>query len=108
LRCEYLAVSMERVAELRQVRARLADGERAALADMRQAFHRLAGSGGSYGFPLVSSSSREGERLVETLIVDGTAPAAADFDALDACVDRIAAAFDEARRLLDGDSDATT
>ena len=108
LRREYLADSVERVAELRQVRARLADGERAALAEMRQSFHRLAGSGGSYGFPLVSSNSREGERLVEKLIAGGTAPETADCDALDACIDRIAAAFDEARRQLDGDGAATT
>jgi chemotaxis protein histidine kinase CheA len=104
LRREYLSDSAQRVAELRQVRARLAGGEQAALAAMRQAFHRLAGSGGSYGFPLVSSNGREGERLVQTLIDAGATPGAAACDALDACIDRIVAAFEEARRQLDGEA----
>jgi len=107
LRREYLSDSAERVAELRQVRARLAGGEHAALAAMRQAFHRLAGSGGSYGFPLVSSNSREGERLVQTLIDAGATPGAATCAALDACIDGVAAAFEDARRQLDRDTAAT-
>ena len=108
LRREYLADSVQRVDELRQVCTRLQDGQRAALVDLRQSFHRLAGSGGSYGFPLVSSSSREGEQLVQALIADGRAPGAADFSALDACIGRIASVFDEARRQVDSDGAATT
>lgn len=102
LRREYLADSVQRVAELRQVRARLADGGPAVLAQLRQSFHRLAGSGGSYGFPLVSSAGREGERLAEALISGGAAPEAGAIDSIDACIERIAAAFDEARRQLEG------
>jgi hypothetical protein len=101
LRLEYLTSSLQRVDELRQVRARLEEGEVAALKDLRQAFHRLAGSGGSYGFPLVSSSSREGEQLASALIGDGRLPEAADLSALDACISRIAEAFDQARRQID-------
>jgi chemotaxis protein histidine kinase CheA len=107
LRREYLADSAQRVTELRQGRARLAEGERAALPDLRQAFHRLAGSGGSYGFPLVSICSREGEQLVQALIAAGKTAEAADFRALDVCIERIAAAFEEARRHLDGADGAT-
>lgn len=108
LRRDYLADSAQRVTELRQGRARLAAGEHTALPDLRQAFHRLAGSGGSYGYPQVSRSSREGEQLVQALIAGGRAPAAADLDAIDACIDRIASAFDEAGGELDAGGASTT
>jgi hypothetical protein len=108
LRRDYLADSMQRVTELRQGRDRLAEGERTALPELRQAFHRLAGSGGSYGYPLVSSSGREGEQLVQALIAGGRSPETADLAAIDACVDRIAAAFAEARRHLDAEGPTPT
>jgi hypothetical protein len=103
LRREYLADSTQRVEELREIRSRLARGERDALAKFRQAFHRLAGSGGSYGFPLVSTRSREGERLAQRLEATGAAVASADLAAFDACIDGVAAAFAEALRTLDTD-----
>jgi chemotaxis protein histidine kinase CheA len=98
LRREYLADSVQRVAELREGRARLPEEPRTVLPQLRQAFHRLAGSGGSYGFPAVSRSSREGEQLVQGFLSAGTTPQPADLSAIDACIERIAAAFDEARR----------
>jgi hypothetical protein len=55
----------------------------------------------------VSSNSREGERLVQTLIDTGASPGAAACAALDACIDGVAAAFEDARRQLDGDTAAT-
>ncbi len=107
LRREYLADSALRVEELQGIRARLAAGEPAALAELRQGFHRLAGSGGSYGFPHVSSSAREGEQLTQGLLEGDRTPAAADLAALEACIERIGIAFEEAKRRLDGGPAAT-
>jgi len=96
LRREYLADSAQRVGELRTLFARVLAGERAALPDLRQAFHRLAGSGGSYGFPAVSARSREGERLVSRLAAEEGTIAAADLDSLRSSLDGVARAFAEA------------
>lgn len=96
LRREYLADAPKRVAELHDLSARLARGDVSALADCRQAFHRLAGSGGSYGFPLVSTRSREGEQLVQRLAAAGASPQPADLLAIDASVAGVALAFEEA------------
>ncbi len=96
LRREYLADSPKRMAELRGLSDRLAHGDAGALADFRQAFHRLAGSGGSYGFPLVSTKSREAEHLVQRLAAAGAELTAADLTAIDTCVAGIALAFEEA------------
>lgn len=103
LRREYLADSTQRVEELRQIRGRLSRGERGALTEFRQAFHRLAGSGGSYGFPLVSTRSREGERLAQRLEASDTPIAPDDLAALDACITGVAQAFAEALQTLDAE-----
>jgi HPt (histidine-containing phosphotransfer) domain-containing protein len=97
LRREYLGDSARRLDELRQLQVRLTENDHAALADLRQAFHRLAGSGGSYGFPAVSSTSRDGERLAQRLESAGNQIPAADLKAMDDCVESVAAAFAEAR-----------
>ena len=104
LRHEYLADSAQRVEELRRLCARLGSGERAAVPELRQAFHRLAGSGGSYGFPLVSTRSREGEQLAVRLDAAGGAVAPADLEALRNSVDAVAHAFAEARHVLNTES----
>jgi len=104
LRREYLVDSTQRVDELRRLHARLAAGERAALPELRQAFHRLAGSGGSYGFPSVSTRSREGERLASRLAGADTAVAPEDLEALRASVDGVAHAFAEALSALSAES----
>jgi hypothetical protein len=101
LRREYLADSAQRVDELRGLLARLAKGERVALRELTQAFHRLAGSGGSYGFPLVSTQSRDGERLATRLAAEAGPIADTDIASLRGCVDAIALAFAEARSTLD-------
>jgi len=102
LRREYLADSAQRVDELRRLCARLAAGERAAVPELRQAFHRLAGSGGSYGFPMVSTRSREGERL--TVGLGDAAVLPTDLDALRASVEAVAQAFAEALHALNTES----
>jgi HPt (histidine-containing phosphotransfer) domain-containing protein len=97
LRHEYLGDSAKRIDELRQLKARLTKNDQTALVDLRQAFHRLAGSGGSYGFPAVSSTSREGERLAQRLESAGNEIPAADLKAMDDCIESVAGAFAEAR-----------
>lgn len=104
LRHEYLVDSTKRVDELRGLYARLAAGERAAVPDLRQAFHRLAGSGGSYGFPLVSTRSREGERLASRLAGEDAAIAPADLESVRECVEGVARAFAEALNALNTES----
>lgn len=104
LRREYLVDSSKRVAELRALWARLAAGERAAAPELRQAFHRLAGSGGSYGFPDVSTRSREGERLASRLAGGDTAIAPADVESIRDCVEGVARAFAEALDALNTES----
>ena len=96
LRHEYLADSTHRVEDLRRLYARLAAGERGALAELRQALHRLAGSGGSYGFPLVSSRSRDGEQIAVTLSAGDAPLDPAALAALGACVEDVARTFADA------------
>lgn len=104
LRREYLFDSAKRLDELRQLRAHLAQDEHAALAGLRQAFHRLAGSGGSYGFPAVSSKSRDGERVIQRLDSAGTPIARGDIEAIEQCIEGVANAFAEARNAADADA----
>jgi len=61
LRRDYLAESAERMAELQADLARLRSGAADAAAGLKGRLHRLAGSGGSYGFPEVSAIAREAE-----------------------------------------------
>ena len=61
LRQEYLAEAPARLAELRKDSAAFRAGEADATSSLRMRFHRLAGSGGSYGFPGISEIAREAE-----------------------------------------------
>ena len=98
LRREYLLDSSKRLEELRQLTARLVENDRNALAGLHQAFHRLAGSGGSYGFPAVTSTSREGERVVKRLESAGSPLAPGDIEAIGRCIDGVAGAFAAAKK----------
>ena len=93
LRREYLAASAARILELRQIRADLYRDEGAALSAQRQAFHRLAGYGGSYGFPEVSTRSREAEHLAQRLIAAATPLNSGDLVSIDGAIDGVAEAF---------------
>ena len=104
LRREYLADSRQRVEELRRLFARVSAGERSALPELRQAFHRLAGSGGSYGFPAVSVRSRDGELLVGRLADSPAAMLPAELESLRDCVEGVAHAFAEALNALNTES----
>lgn len=62
LRIEYLASLPERFEELRADIASLRSGKPEVAPALKVRLHRLAGSGGSYGFVQLSSLAREAER----------------------------------------------
>ena len=66
LRREYAASLPERLAELQSDLGSWRAGAEASLASLRVRFHRLAGSGGSYGFVNLSALAREAERAIES------------------------------------------
>jgi diguanylate cyclase (GGDEF)-like protein len=66
LQREYLRDAPARLAELRKDLAAFRVGEPDALESLRVRFHRLAGSGGSYGFPRITEIAREMEQRILT------------------------------------------
>ena len=96
LRKEYLAEAPARLDELRKDLAAACAREPEAVASLRSRFHKLAGSGGSYGFQAITDASREGELW----LLDNPEPEDAGFAWLGGVVGRIAAAFDDAAREL--------
>ena len=62
LRLEYLASLPARLDELRSDVASWKAGDTDALSSLKVRLHRLAGSGGSYGFVQLSSLARDAER----------------------------------------------
>ena len=62
LRREYLSAMPNRLEELREDIDALKEGSHDAVLSLRGRLHRLAGSGGSYGFSELSAIAREGER----------------------------------------------
>lgn len=99
LRREYLAEAGARIAELRADIDGFRGGAPGALASLRTRFHRLVGSGGSYGFPEISSAAREVERWLSP----EHSPDPASADHLDDAVDRLAVLFTEAEITLRAD-----
>jgi diguanylate cyclase (GGDEF)-like protein len=61
LRREYIAEAPARLMELRKDYAALLASEAEAARSLKGRFHKLAGSGGSYGFPEISELSRKAE-----------------------------------------------
>src|SRR5690606_15475327 len=96
LRRDYLAESGARLAELRADADAYRAGDASVLAALRTRFHRLVGSGGSYGFPEISSAARQ----VERWLAGAPAPDAANADTLDDAIDRLAVLFSEAEHML--------
>ncbi len=90
LRRDYLAGAAARLAEIRRDVDAWRAGEADAVASLKTRFHRLAGSGGSYGFPDISTAAR---RLEES--IDSFEHAEAT-DQLDYGLTQLAAAFDRA------------
>jgi diguanylate cyclase (GGDEF)-like protein len=64
LQWEYLRESPERLAELRKDLAAFRAGEPDALDSLKRRFHKLAGSGGSYGMPRVTEVARAAEQRI--------------------------------------------
>ena len=85
LQREYLAELPAQIAEIRDAIGAFREGHDGADDALRARFHRLAGSGGSYGFPEISSVAREMEHWV------ATRPPATEAPRLEAAVDRLAA-----------------
>ena len=96
LRREYLAEAPARLGELRKDLAAVRSGEPDAVRSLKARFHRLAGSGGSYGFPAISTASREAEQWMD----EHPEPDDAGFAVLGGSVGRVASAFDLAAKEL--------
>ncbi|HET7469569.1 MAG TPA: Hpt domain-containing protein, partial [Gemmatimonadales bacterium] len=73
LQREYLAEFPERLEELRTDIAAFRALRPEAAASLKSRFHRLAGSGGSYGFPEISVVAREMEHWMATKPAPGEA-----------------------------------
>lgn len=89
LQQEYLREAPARLAELSKDLAALRSGEEGAIDSLRQRFHRLAGSGGSYGFPEVTRIARE----MEQLLSPGSTPSATDPEGLSQAIASLAEAL---------------
>ncbi len=92
LRREYLQEAPARLAELRKDVDAFRAGEPDAAASLATRFHRLAGSGGSYGFDEISRIARDAERWLERT----PAPTPAEVGQLDAALAELARALDGA------------
>ncbi len=68
LREQYVAEAPSRLAALDAAFARARSGDPAALGELRQLLHRLAGSGGAYGLQAVTDTARAGEIAVHALL----------------------------------------
>jgi HPt (histidine-containing phosphotransfer) domain-containing protein len=95
LRGEYLADAPQKIAELWNALARVQNGEPDSAGELRTLVHRLAGSGGAYGFPVVTERARAAEQLIDRRIAAGFA--AAELAELRAHLQAVADAFDQAR-----------
>ena len=97
LKRDYLRDAPERLAELRKDLAAFRAGEHDALDSLKQRFHRLAGSGGSYGFPRVTEVSR----AMEERILTPPTPTIEDADRFEQAIHDIRDAFDNEASTLD-------
>jgi diguanylate cyclase (GGDEF)-like protein len=97
LQRDYLRDAPERLAELRKDVAAFRAGEDDALESLRQRFHRLAASGGSYGFPRVTEVARE----MEQRILASPPPTVADADVFEQAIQQLRTGFDTAATDLD-------
>jgi diguanylate cyclase (GGDEF)-like protein len=102
LRREYVAESPTRLEELRKFVAAFRAGEPDASQSLIVLFHRLAGSGGSYGFPDISEIGRNMERWLKSTPPPGPDQAAT----LEEAVERLAGSFNQAGNGLSRDSTA--
>lgn len=97
LRQEYIAESPLRIAELEKALVASVGGVSADLKELARFFHRLAGSGGSYGIEAVTTSARAGEHLADALALAGKPLTTAQTAELKSHISGVAAAFEAAR-----------
>ena len=95
LQREYLAALPAMLLDIRGEIDRFRRGDEAVAASLRTRFHRLAGSGGSYGFPALSTVAREAEQWLRT------GPSPSDAPRLDAAVTRLEEIMGEAAQGLE-------
>ena len=107
LRAEYLYEAPERVRELSAALGRLRAGEASALGDIGRCFHRLAGSGGSYGFPEITERSRTAEHAVIRWVGEARAMQRGELEIIEQYVLNIAEAFQMAQREFDAEAPPT-
>jgi HPt (histidine-containing phosphotransfer) domain-containing protein len=87
---KFIARTHDDVAQMRASLARLGDGNRSGLDEIRQLAHRACGTGGSLGLMALSDAAGELERLAESF--PESAPlGAAERERLGAAVDAVAA-----------------
>jgi HPt (histidine-containing phosphotransfer) domain-containing protein len=96
LRREYLATLPARLDELRSDVAGFRAGMPTAADSLRTKLHRLAGSGGSYGFSELSKAAREAEHWL------AAHPLPAGSAGLDVLLDRLIAAIGSAGKEVSG------
>jgi HPt (histidine-containing phosphotransfer) domain-containing protein len=94
LRREYLATMPARLDELRSDIGLYRAGTPDAAASLRARLHRLAGSGGSYGFSALSRIARDAEHWL------AAHPSPDDTSGLDSLLERLAAAVGDAETEL--------
>ena len=83
LQREYLAELPATLLDIRGEIDRFRRGDEAVATSLKTHFHRLAGSGGSHGFPAISAAARETEQWLRTN------PRPADAPRLDEAVTRL-------------------
>lgn len=96
LQREYLRSMPKKLDELRSRIAALASGTPESEQSLRDGLHRLAGSGGSFGFSELSGIAREGERWL------AANPGSTDTAGLSSLLERLGAAVSRAETQLAG------
>lgn len=82
VRGKFIAGAEQRLSSLLSVIERLAQSpaDLAALSDLKRHFHNLAGTGGAYGFPKLTTLGRVGERECEVLLAEKSFPGAEELE----------------------------
>ena len=83
LQREYLAELPAMLLDIRSEIDRFRRGDEAVAASLETRFHRLAGSGGSYGFPAITTVARDAEQWLRL------GPSPSEAPRLDAAVTRL-------------------
>jgi len=101
LRAAYLGEAPVRIGELSASLGRLRRRDRSAVEELERYFHRLAGSGGSYGFPDVTTCSRAAEHAVHAIAAAGRDIERADLEVIERAILDLTEAFRLAQRDFD-------